>query len=389
MLHAFVTTADSVKPSYPTTTTSKIMSTTTPWNKVCADDEEYTRWLTARQIGEAEFNSQPLLRASLRTSFETYQRKREEEEKEKSTAKPSWCNLKYGRSVVAVVDLDDSAKEPEALIAEARRRFGLDIPRLRLRYGRDNDSFYTSVSKFNSGMTLTVENLQKGFSQVTNEKQALQLCGPNTVMSPNVRGLIEPMAIVGDNASVQKAISVFQTLERVAPIAGGCEATRRLYIDPILYAAAEIVGTVTMKVAKRVESEMVNGDVDYLFQNSHVPPLTVCVTEGKHEHHEKGVIQNIAQLSAVRDTRRRLRPEIREGEPVFGIATTFLTWQFLVLYGDTVHVSELFSISVQRLTEDAHFIISMVAQMLQHGTSLDVTVTPPAKRQRMEEPQQG
>ena len=83
-------------------------------------------------------------------------------------------------------------------------------------------------------------------------------------------------------------------------------------------------------------------------------------------------MQNIAQLAAVRDTRLREHTEISETEPVFGIATTFLTWQFLALYGDVVHVSELFVISPQNIEVGVPTIIGMVASMLRHGASLDI-----------------
>jgi hypothetical protein len=120
------------------------------------------------------------------------------------------------------------------------------------------------------------------------------------------------------NQHVRLAIQTIGALLKVAPISGGCEATRRMYIDPVLVAAANIVGDVVMKVERHLESPRVCGDVEYLFTNTHVPTLTVCVTEGKHDQQEKGVVKNIAQLAAVRDTWIRKQTEISETEPVFG-----------------------------------------------------------------------
>lgn len=131
-------------------------------------------------------------------------------------------------------------------------------------------------------MTILVEKLQKGFSRVSNKKEALALCGPNTVLSLNETGLVEPMDIATDNEFVVQAVGVVGTLLKVALIDGGCDATHRLYMGPVLDVAATIVGTIVMKVEECIEIQAVNGDVDYHFQNMNVPPLTICVTEGKH-----------------------------------------------------------------------------------------------------------
>lgn len=76
----------------------------------------------------------------------------------------------------------------------------------------------------------------------------------------------------------------------------------------------------------------------------------------------------------MRDTRRREPAEISEQhEPVFGFARTFLTWQFLVLFGETVSVSELFTLSVQDIDSTAPRVIGLVAAMLEIGVNyLDV-----------------
>ena len=140
-----------------------------------------------------------------------------------------------------------------------------------------------------------------------------------------------PEQVDPQNKHARLAIQTIGALLNVAPIAGGCEATQCMHIDPVLVAAANIVGDAVMKVERHLESAHAHGDVDCLFTNTHVPPLTICVTKGKHDQQEKGVVQNIAQLATVRDTWLREQTETSDTEPAFGTATTFLTWQCLGL----------------------------------------------------------
>ena len=276
------------------------------------------------------------------------------------------CKLQYRNSCKRVDLSFFFSKAPEAIIDIARRIFDLAIPALQLRIDNKEGPLYASGNQFRDAMTLFVENLQIPMSKVPNMQEALRLCGPNTLLAANMENLVDPLDLSGHAEVIEQALNVIRTLQRVVPIVGGCETTRRIYIDPILYTAALIAGNTQMGVEKTVQSERVVGDVDFLLQNTEVPPLTVCVTEGKCDHHDKGVVQNIAQLSAVRETRKRDPGEIAATEPVFGIATTFLTWQFVVLHDNCVHTSKLYTISLDNLEASVTPVIARAASMLAH-----------------------
>ena len=79
----------------------------------------------------------------------------------------------------------------------------------------------------------------------------------------------------------------------------------------------------------------------------------MCVTEGNWNDPDKAVVQNIAQLSAVRDSCKRKCEEMSKDDtdwgkdvPFYGISTTHLAWQFTVLQNRKVKVSPLISIGV-------------------------------------------
>lgn len=149
-------------------------------------------------------------------------------------------------------------------------------------------------------------------------------------------------------------------------------AMRRAYIDPILVAVACIAGEVSMAVECNVESPLANGPVDYLFT---CEDQCICVTEGKYNNLDDGVSQNIAQLSAVRyDNNRRKRKHDETRMDVeedagfyFGIATTYLSWQFTELRNKKVRVSPWVSIGSANMQDDVRCVVALVAGMLNRG----------------------
>lgn len=61
------------------------------------------------------------------------------------------------------------------------------------------------------------------------------------------------------------------------PLEGGaCEATKRVYIDPILVAAARIVEGVRILIEREISTPDANGPLDYMFE---FEDRIICVTE--------------------------------------------------------------------------------------------------------------
>lgn len=146
--------------------------------------------------------------------------------------------------------------------------------------------------------------------------------------------------------NVNHAIETINRLKSLIPIVGGCEATRRLYIDPILCAAGLNAGELTMTVEKTIEDAQFNGDVDYMFSFN---DIDICVTEGKKDQLDYGIAQNIAQLSSVRANRKRKLDQISK-PATYGIATTFHEWVFIKYDDEQVYRTDSIIVDHARST---------------------------------------
>mmetsp|Transcript_436 Transcript_436/g.679 ORF Transcript_436/g.679 Transcript_436/m.679 type:complete len:294 (-) Transcript_436:443-1324(-) len=170
---------------------------------------------------------------------------------------------------------------------------------------------------------------QVGFSPFKNIDTAIQLVCAGAKLEKDLDFSMEPHTVDEFGAEVDHAYKrIVEMLEPVVSLTGACEATKRIFIDPILVAAARIVKDVTMEVERKIESPDANGPVDYIFKYY---DRTICVTEGKHGNQDSGVSQNLAKLTAVREiNRKRTHDDISEDEvPLYRIATTYLEWQFI------------------------------------------------------------
>lgn len=214
-----------------------------------------------------------------------------------------------------------------------------------------------------------VENLQIGFSKVKSIQDALNLCGEGTEIEYNAGDLLKKISIEKeeDKEELDHALTTIKKLRDVIPIENGCETTRRVYIDPVLVAAARISKDFKLEVERKVVAPQAHGESDYLFKHK---DRVVCVTEGKLDQHDKGVIQNISQLSAVRYESTRNRKSENEddsgGDSIsfFGIATTYLTWQVTALENKKVKVSPLVSIGSTYMDKDVKAVVELVAGVL-------------------------
>jgi hypothetical protein len=59
------------------------------------------------------------------------------------------------------------------------------------------------------------------------------------------------------------------------------------------------------------------------------------VTEGKQDQLDKGIAQNIVQLGAIRDNRRKRKHDQIAPPDCYGLATTFTEWVFFIKINDT------------------------------------------------------
>lgn len=213
-----------------------------------------------------------------------------------------------------------------ALAAVARKVFKLKVAKLEFTHNGIGITEDVDVAGLNDGSLVQVENRQVKFSSVTKIQQALKLVGrESSALGEDNTAFPTPLTLDDSDDNVKHAIETIKRLQNLVPIVGGCEATRRLYIDPILCAAGLKVGDITMTVEKTVEDARFNGDIDYLFSFN---DIIICVTEGKKDQLDNGIAQNIAQLSSVRANRKRKIDEI-SFPATFGIATTFVEWVFI------------------------------------------------------------
>jgi hypothetical protein len=93
------------------------------------------------------------------------------------------------------------------------------------------------------------------------------MCGKDTDIETEAKDLLQKKReITGNDEELLHALATIKKLEGVLPVSGGCEATRRVYIDPILVAAARVVKGTTMEIERNIEAPLANGPVDYLFK---------------------------------------------------------------------------------------------------------------------------
>ena len=122
-----------------------------------------------------------------------------------------------------------------------------------------------------------------------------------------------------------------------------------------------------IQVEKVYESKHVWGPVDYVFKFN---DQTICVTEGKKDNIDGGVIQNIAQLSAVSDDRKRkfsrISAEETEEKLIYGIATTYLNWSFLVLNKGVVTQSSICGIKYGDKYDVGGIIVAILEEVKKH-----------------------
>ena len=264
----------------------------------------------------------------------------------------------------------------EKLELLAREVFDIPLARLEFALKDADDALLDSDEKLDSIPTSTTTKVvvrvsRVGFSSILTVKDALQLlhqAGDSIPINDDV--FPSPLQVESNNEELSHAVSTLERLHNVAPLPQGCEATRRLYIDPILLAAARVAGPdVIIEVEREYESRDVWGPIDYVFR---FRGDTLCVTEGKKDNLDRGVVQNIAQLAAVADDRKRKISEISsEEKPIYGIATTYLNWQFLMLKDGKVTQSSIFGIKDADI-DDVGGIIGRIVSILNSGKASTV-----------------
>lgn len=180
-----------------------------------------------------------------------------------------------------------------------------------------------------AGAKISATSLRVGFSDVKDDQKALQMLGfggdkvteNDEIYAPFELDVPE---VSQGNHHVRHSIETIKNLLTLVPFPQRTECSARLYIDPILIAAANLEQGLEMSVEEMCESPLVRGPLDYLF---HYKLICVCVAEGKKDSITHGIAQNFAQLSAVRYNRRK-RKRDESPEACYGIATTFNLWVF-------------------------------------------------------------
>lgn len=241
-----------------------------------------------------------------------------------------------------------------SILNHAREKLKIPVAALEFSYVKDSSEI---PLKDNKGVdllikqqnlnacTIKVKNLQASFSSFTRIEDALRLVDAtsnNEKLPVSDDEFPNPVETFNEEEmkELEHAMDTIRRIKDVVPIEQSLEATRRLYIDPILLASACVAGGVEKDIKTMVEqvyeNEDVNGPIDYVFSFKDV---TICVTEGKKDSLDRGIAQNIAQLVAVRDTntRKRKHHEIEEEkQTIFGIATTYFEWSFIRLTGSAI-----------------------------------------------------
>lgn len=291
--------------------------------------------------------------------------------------------LLYGRKRETCVVMKNKLSL-SAILKKARELLKIPIAALAFSYVKDraeipledNKDVASHITRPNpNACIIRVKNLQEGFSSFTSIKDALRLVdatSDNDKLPVSDDKFPKPLTEFSEqqNEELVHAMGTIRRLKEVVPIEQSVEATRRLYIDPILLASARVAGgeerDIKMMVEQVYENEDVNGPIDYVFSFKYV---TICVTEGKKDSLDRGIAQNIAQLVAVRDTntRKRKHHEMEEEQQtIFGIATTYVEWTFIRLEGSTIVQTTHRSISSEA-PDDIKKIVGLIVAILQEG----------------------
>lgn len=172
-----------------------------------------------------------------------------------------------------------------------------------------------------------VKTTQIGFSDFSKE-EALTYAGiaaDDLEYDTNLVHFPDPYNIEDRNLHLIHAIDDLTLKhELYEPIESGCEYTKREFISPILALSAKIAG-VKLACEEQLEGSKGKGPVDWVVK---FHQFNILITEGKKDNLDKGVYQNLAQLTAASETRKRPCPV---DIPMFGVATTYSGWVFLRL----------------------------------------------------------
>jgi hypothetical protein len=275
-----------------------------------------------------------------------------------------------------------------AILKKARELLKIPVAALAFSYVKDraeipledNKDVASHITRPNlNACIIRVKNLQESFSSFTSIKDALRLVdatSDNDKLPVSDEKFPKPLTEFSEqqNEELVHAMETIRRLKEVVPIEQSVEATRRLYIDPILLASARVARggekDIRMMVEQVYENEFVNGPIDYVLSFEDV---TICVTEGKKDSLDRGIAQNIAQLVAVRDTKTRKRKHHEmeeEQQTIFGIATTYVEWSFIRLEGSTIVQTTHRSISSET-PDDIKKIVGLIVAILQEGKKKD------------------
>lgn len=223
-----------------------------------------------------------------------------------------------------------------ALEAYTRTAFKIEVAKLEFFVKNAKIENDAQVIALQHNCTVIVRNVQVSFSSITKLDSAMQFTGCENLDIVS-EGFPKMEELKVDDAHVKHAIDTIKYLSGLVDIPEGCESTRRLYIDPILCASGLKVGDIKMRVEKTIESPDLTGDVDYVFTFNNV---VICVTEGKKDNLDAGIAQNIAQVCALRSTRKRTHEEISRCA-YYGIATTFIEWVFIEMEDGKIRRSDM------------------------------------------------
>ena len=229
-----------------------------------------------------------------------------------------------------------------------------------------DDSLVGSVP---AGARISVQNQRVDFSQVTDERKALEILGlggekipvQDQVFAPFIEGTDDAPHVSPENPHVQHAVETIAQLLTLVPYPRN---TARLYMDAILIAAAKLEGGLELSVEEKWESPYVRGPVDYLF---YYQSMCLCVTEGKHDRITHGIAQNVAQLGTIRYNHQQQQK--REDDEIpqawYGIATTFSLWVFTRINDTEASISNTYVVDPRDPTSIRNMIIRVV-RLLRH-----------------------
>ena len=180
-----------------------------------------------------------------------------------------------------------------------------------------------------SPMLAYVKATQIGFSEFSKAEALLYAgiaAGDDLKFDSELETFPAAVHIPDDDVHLTHAIANLKLkYELYDPIESGCEYTKREFISPILALSAKHAG-VKLACEEQIEGSKGKGPVDWVakFQQ-----FNICITEGKKDDLDKGVYQNLAQLTAASEAMRK-RP-LPVDFPIYGVATTYSGWVFVRL----------------------------------------------------------